>query len=83
MLRWLATLAVIAHSLVAYLHGQAHKDLGVGLNEWQTWFVRIVILAAPWVAVTGGTGTFTGARGEAKIITIDRNSEMITITLTT
>jgi len=45
--------------------------------------ITVYGLAAPWVAVTGGTGTFTGARGEAKIITIDRNSEMITITLTT
>ena len=51
MLRWLATLAVLSHALIAWLHGQAHKDLGVGLNEWQTWFVRIVILAAPWIAI--------------------------------
>jgi len=45
--------------------------------------ITVYGLASPWVAVTGGTGSFSGARGEAKIITIDPRSEMITITLTT
>jgi len=44
--------------------------------------ITVYGLAAPWVAVTGGTGSFEGASGQAKIVTIDRNSEMVTITLT-
>jgi hypothetical protein len=37
--------------------------------------------ASPWVAVTGGTGSFDGARGQAKVVSISRDSELITITL--
>lgn len=51
MLRWLATLAILSHAGVAWLHGQAHKELGVGLNTWQTLFVNVVITAAPLVAM--------------------------------
>jgi hypothetical protein len=51
MLRWLATIAVMSHAGVAWLHGAAHKQLGVGLNTWQTLFVQVVITAAPLVAM--------------------------------
>ena len=37
--------------------------------------------ASPYVAVTGGTGTFAGARGQAKVASLSRDSELITITL--
>src|SRR5215475_11794704 len=51
MVRWLAILAVVAHAIVAWFHGDAHRQLGVGLNDWQRVFVDVVILAAPVVAV--------------------------------
>jgi hypothetical protein len=37
--------------------------------------------ASPWVAVTGGTSTFSNVTGEAKIKSIDANSELITVWL--
>ncbi len=49
--RWLATLAVLSHAAVSWLHGMAHKDLGVGLALWERIFVDIVILGAPVVAL--------------------------------
>src|SRR5215813_9444399 len=51
MVRWLATFAVVAHGIVAWLHGDAHRQLGVSLNAWQRVFVDVVILAAPIVAI--------------------------------
>jgi amino acid permease len=47
----LATIVVLANLAVAAIHGQAHVALGVGLDDWQTAFVRIVVLAAPIVSV--------------------------------
>ena len=51
MTRWLATIAVLSHAGIAWFHGAAHKQLGVGLNTCQTWFVNVVITAAPLVAM--------------------------------
>jgi hypothetical protein len=51
MMRWLAILAVVAHAIIAWLHGDAHRQLGIGLNDWQKVFVDVVILAAPFVAI--------------------------------
>jgi hypothetical protein len=51
MVRWLAILGVVAHGIVAWFHGDAHRQLGVGLNDWQRVFVDVVILAAPVVAI--------------------------------
>jgi thiol-disulfide isomerase/thioredoxin len=49
--RWLATLAVVSHGVVVWFHGAAHKDLGVGLAQWEHVFVDVVILAAPVAAL--------------------------------
>ena len=43
--------------------------------------ITVFGLASPYVAVTGGTGSFAGARGQAKVVSINRDSELITITL--
>jgi len=43
--------------------------------------VTVYGLASPYVAVTGGTGSFAGASGQAKVVSVDRDSELITITL--
>ena len=52
MARWLATLAVVSHGVVVWLHGAAHKELGVGLpTTWERVFVNVVILGAPIVAL--------------------------------
>jgi hypothetical protein len=45
-----ALAAVLAHTVVSAVHGQAHRQLGVGLSVWQTWYVGVVIGAAPLVA---------------------------------
>ena len=45
------TIAVLAHLIVSWLHGQAHTRLGVGLSEWQNFYVLTVIVAAPLVAL--------------------------------
>jgi len=50
MTRWLITLLVLAHLLINLLHGRAHAELGVGLNNWQQIFVIAVILIAPLIA---------------------------------
>ncbi len=47
----LATVVVVANLAVATIHGQAHVALGVGLDDWQTAFVRVVVVAAPIVSV--------------------------------
>ena len=43
--------------------------------------ITVYGLASPYVAVTGGTGSFAGARGQAKVVSVGRDSELITITL--
>jgi len=45
------TIAVVAHLIVNVLHGQAHTRLGVGLSNWQQFYVLAVILVAPLVAL--------------------------------
>ena len=47
---WIA-IVVTAHLIVNLLHGQAHTRLGVGLSNWQQWYVIVVILLAPLVAL--------------------------------
>ena len=47
MKRWLGTAVVLAHFAVVILHGSAHTQLKVGLAQWQTTFVLIVIVIAP------------------------------------
>ena len=50
-LRWLVTLAVLAHLVVVLIHGRAHTDLGVGLANWQQLYVMVIILLAPLIAL--------------------------------
>ena len=50
-LRWLVTLAVLAHLVVVLIHGRAHTDLGVGLGNWQQLYVMVIILLAPLIAL--------------------------------
>jgi hypothetical protein len=50
-LAWLVTLAVLAHLVVVVFHGNAHKELEVGLASWQQTYVMVVILLAPLVAL--------------------------------
>jgi hypothetical protein len=45
-----ATLLVVVHHLIAFVHGNAHEQLGVGLDPWQQAFVWIVITILPVVA---------------------------------
>lgn len=51
MVRWIGTMAVLAHLIVVVLHGSAHTELRVELNAWQNIYVMTVILSAPLVAV--------------------------------
>ena len=51
-LRFLPTIAVLAHLLVSFFHGSAHTELGVDLSTWQKSYVAIVIMVAPLVALT-------------------------------
>ena len=51
MVRWVSTVAVLAHLVVNVLHGGAHSSLKVELNEWQNIYVIIVILIAPLIAL--------------------------------
>jgi hypothetical protein len=44
------TAIVLIHLVVAYVHGDAHEQLGVGLAPWQNAYVYGVIVAAPLVA---------------------------------
>jgi hypothetical protein len=46
----IATVLVVVHHAIAYLHGEAHEHLGVGLATWQWVYVYTVITAAPVVA---------------------------------
>ena len=46
-----ATVLVLAHLVIAYLHGEAHASLGVGLVAWQWAYVYGVITVAPLVAM--------------------------------
>ena len=50
-IRALVTIAVLAHLVVAVLHGQAHTRLNVGLSNWQQTYVLVVIVIAPVVAL--------------------------------
>ena len=45
------TIIVIAHLIVNLLHGRAHTELGVGLTNWQQFYVITVILLAPLVGL--------------------------------
>ena len=47
----LATIAVLAHLAVSFVHGYAHQQLGVGLTTWQNTYVLIVITLAPLIAL--------------------------------
>lgn len=47
----MVTITVLAHLIVAILHGRAHTELGVGLMRWQQFYVIAVILLAPLVAL--------------------------------
>ncbi len=47
----IATALVLIHLVIAVLHGQAHKSLGVDLAPWQWSYVYIVITAMPLVAM--------------------------------
>jgi hypothetical protein len=49
--RWIGTIAVLAHLIVVVLHGSAHTELGIELNACQKTYVTIVILLAPLAAV--------------------------------
>jgi hypothetical protein len=46
-----ATLFVIVHHLVAFVHGAAHQQLDVGLDPWQQVFVWVVIIILPIVSL--------------------------------
>ena len=46
-----STVVVLAHALIALLHGVAHAELGVELSTWQNTYVATVIVVAPLVAV--------------------------------
>ena len=48
---WVVTLAVLAHLVVTFLHGQAHTRLGIALATWQHVYVIVIILLAPLVAL--------------------------------
>ena len=47
----IAMILVVVHVVIAYLHGEAHMRLGVGLAPWQWAYVYLVILFAPLVAM--------------------------------
>ena len=51
MIRSLSTITVLAHLLVNFFHGSAHTELRVDLSAWQKWYVAIVIMVAPLVAL--------------------------------
>ena len=50
-LAWAVTAVVLSHLAVNLLHGRAHTELGVGLTSWQQFYVVVVILMAPLVAL--------------------------------
>jgi hypothetical protein len=45
-----ALAAILAHAVVSAVHGEAHRQLGVGLSAWQTRYVGVVIVTAPLIA---------------------------------
>ncbi len=47
----MATIAVLAHLIVAVVHGQAHTRLGIVLSNAQQLYVFGIILTAPFVAL--------------------------------
>jgi len=49
--RFFVTAVVVAHLIVNIIHGQAHRNLGVGLSNWQQIYVVTVILLTPLVAL--------------------------------
>ncbi|HEY2962685.1 MAG TPA: hypothetical protein VGJ37_09745 [Pyrinomonadaceae bacterium] len=49
-LTWVS-IAVLVHLIVVLFHGHAHTRLGVGLSNWQQFYVFTVILLAPLVAL--------------------------------
>jgi len=49
MKRWLG-IVVLAHFVVALVHGSAHTNLKIELAAWQTVYVLIVIVVAPLFA---------------------------------
>ena len=46
----IASVLVVVHAIIAFVHGQAHERLEVGLAPWQWAYVYIVITAAPVLA---------------------------------
>ena len=50
MASFVGTVAVLAHLVIALLHGMAHTELGIELSAWQKNYVGIVIVAAPLLA---------------------------------
>jgi amino acid permease len=51
MRRLLPTVAVLTHLVVSLLHGSAHSQLAIALNEWQKAYVIVVIALMPLVAL--------------------------------
>jgi hypothetical protein len=50
MVPLLATVTVLAHTVIVLLHGAAHQELNVALSLWQKNYAASVILLAPIVA---------------------------------
>jgi len=55
------TIAVVAHFIVALVHGQAHTRLGVGLSNWQQFYVLTIIVVAPLIALALSFTRYAGA----------------------
>jgi hypothetical protein len=47
----IATILVLVHLAIVYVHGEAHESLGVDLLPWQWAFSYSVIVTAPLVAM--------------------------------
>jgi hypothetical protein len=47
----IATVLVLVHLIIAYLHGEAHSRLGVDLAAWQWTYAYSVITIAPLIAM--------------------------------
>lgn len=50
MLRW-ATAVVVVHFAITVVHGVAHNRAPVDIEPWQSAFVSIVIVVAPFVGL--------------------------------
>jgi len=48
---WAVTVVVLSHLVVNLLHGRAHTELDVGLTSWQQFYVVVVILVSPLIAL--------------------------------